>query len=211
MTQEQQKFYNIKHYSNYKTVGKDVDYAVIVDHEQKTITLLFEESDSRSDWFNNLSFLPWPLKLENKTIWTTHGYARAYSSAQNKPMDDFVSAYIENPDYKTIIQGWSFGSAMAKIAALHFITKANYKNAKVLDELTTFGDVKCFLTPFINLDKNINRHREYITANDLVTWCVPFYHRTKKCKVGDRFRIRKAFKTEYYHTHYEEYDYSDFE
>lgn len=55
------------------------------------------------------------------------------------------------------------------------------------------------------------RLREYVTANDAVTYCVPFYHRDKTCRVGARFKLREIFNTEYYHTHYEEYDYSEFE
>ena len=32
-----------------------------------------------------------------------------------------------------------------------------------------------------------------------------------KCTVGDKFSFKKIFKTEYYHTNYDKYDYSDFE
>lgn len=207
MTKEQQKFYDIKNTTDYKTVGEDVDFKVIVDHENKQIILQFRETDSATDRKNNLSFLPKRLKLgKNKYVWTTKGYARAYQSTHFLPLTMFISKCTKYPNYYRVIRGWSFGSAMAKICAYHF-TKMSYFT---LDELTTFGDVKCFLNPFIKIE-NCKRIRQYVTINDFVTWCVPFYHRTDKCKVGNKFSIKKIFNTEYYHTHYEEYDYSKYE
>ena len=35
--------------------------------------------------------------------------------------------------------------------------------------------------------------------------------RDRKCKVGRRFSLKEIFNTEYYHTHYDEYDYSKYE
>ena len=196
---ENLKFTEIKKYKGYKKIGNDLDYAVII--TDNSVILQFEESTTNTDWKNNFDFLPARLKLDNSYIWTTRGYKRAYNST---PIFEFRIACKKYPEYKRIIRGWSFGSAMAKIAAVHFTLTAS------LDELTTFGDVKCFLNPFIKLN-NIKRIRQYVTPNDLVTWCVPFYHRTNKCTVGDKFSFKKIFKTEYYHTNYDKYDYSDFE
>lgn len=205
MTTEQQKFYNIKHTTNYISVGEDVDYKVIVDNYNKEIILQFKESDSKTDWKNNFAFLPCRInsfaKADNYLV-TTKGYARAWNSTGGVPLLDFITATYKYPTYRTIIRGWSFGSAMAKIAA-YLYTNLGHD----LDELTTFGDVKCFFKKI----KNTTRIREYVTPNDFVTWCVPFYCRDTKCKVGEKFTLKKLFKTEYYHTHYEEYDYSKFE
>ena len=212
MTREQQKFYDIKNTSDYKTVGEDIDYKVFTDEEHKEVVLQFEESDSREDWKHNLQFLPWPLRLENRIVWTTRGYACAYKSAGGIPLLEWFSEYMKHsePDYKLCIRGWSFGSAMAKIAARHFIAMSGFKTWDVLDELTTYGDVKCWLNPFYKA-KQIKRVREYATPNDGITWCIPFFFREKKCKVGPRFSLREIFKAEYYHTHYEDYDYSKWE
>lgn len=210
MTEEQKKFVDIKHYSDYKTIGLDVDYAVIVDAEKKEVILQFEESDSRIDWLNNFLFIPWPLKLAGKTVWTTLGYARAYKSTHGKPVEEFILECCDHPDYSRIIRGWSFGSAMAKIASRHFVTSQKHCSVK-LDELTTYGDVKCWVNPICRYTKQIKRVREYTTSNDLVTWCVPFYHRDKANKVGPRLSLRELFKTEQYHTHYELYDYTKWE
>jgi len=209
MTKYQKMFYDIKHTSDYKTVGEDIDYKVIVDDEAKEIILQFEESDSRQDWKHNFMFLPWILKLDGKVVWTTHGYACAYSSAKDEPMNDFMKAVSEHGDYKWSIRGWSFGSAMAKIAVRHFhiLTKLR------IDEEVTYGDVKCWLNPFsfLNARKWCCDIKEFASVNDFVTWQVPFFSRTNKCKVGGKFHIKDILRTEYNHTHYEEYDYSEYE
>ena len=205
MTKEQEKFNYIKHYSDYDIVGDDIDYKVFVDCGPKEVVLQFEESDSQNDWINNLLFIPWPVKLGNKIAWTTFGYARAYNSAKDVPVIEFMNEIVKYPCYKVVIRGWSFGSVMAKLAARHYFNISLHE----VDELTTFGDVKCWLNPFFK--NKAARLREYVTANDFVTWCVPFYHRDKKCSVGRKFSFKEIFKTEYYHTHYEEYDYSEWE
>lgn len=207
MTQEQEKFNYIKTYKDYDVVGKDVDYKVFVDHGPKEVVLQYEESDSSMDWVNNLLFIPCPLKLDDKIVWTTLGYARSYKSTGNKPVDEFCKTIQQYPDYKVVIRGWSFGSAMAKITARHYVIRTLH----MIDELTTFGDVKCWLNPFYSVKKHCNRIREYVCSNDMVTWCVPFYWRDTTCRVGDRFSIRKLFNTSYYHQHYDEYDYTKYE
>lgn len=206
LTAEQQKFYDIKTTTDYQVAGDDVDYKIYIDEDRAEVVLQFEESDSRRDWINNLLFIPWPLRLErgdkkSKTVWTTLGYARAYKSTKNKPLFEFLNAIAQNPECWVAVRGWSFGSAMAKITARHLEALGVAYN-----ELTTFGDVKCWLNPFYK-SYAIDVH-EYVTSNDFITWQVPFFHRDSTCRVGRRFSLREIFKTEYYHTHYEEYDYT---
>ena len=204
MTEEQQKFYDIKKTTDYKVVGDDIDYKVFVDDEKKEVVLQFEESDSREDWKHNLDFLPWPLKLGGKTVWTTKGYADAYNSTLEIPRSELIRAHLQHLDYKMCIRGWSFGSAMAKITQRH-----QEVMGYATDELTTYGDVKCWLNPFYKAQAK--RVREYVTPNDAVTWCVPLFHRDKKCKVGPRFSIKEVLHSGQYHQNYEEYDYSKWE
>ena len=209
MTPEQEKFYDIKNTTDYKVVGDDIDYKVYIDDQKEEVVLLFEESDSRNDWINNFLAFPWPLKLETgyergKTVWTTYGYAKAYKSAQSKPVMELLQKAAEAPAYRVCIRGWSFGSAMAKIAARHLEQFGFYAG-----ELTTYGDVKCWLNPFYK--SKAATVREYTTPNDIVTYAVPFFWRDNKCKVGPRFRLKELFNPDYYHTHYEDYDYTEYE
>ena len=209
MSAEQRKFYYIKKTYDYEVVGRDLDYKIMVNHDYKELIIQFEESDSREDWWNNFLFYPWPLKLDDKVIWTSYGYARIYKSAQNIPFDEFYKEVEEHPDYKVIIWGWSIGSAMAKILARHFIVRT--KGQRQIDELTTYGDVKCWYNPFFSLKKHCKKIHEYVTANDLVTWCIPVCRRDVKCVVGPKYSFKESLSSEYYHLHYENYDYSKWE
>lgn len=206
---DQDVFYHIKYTYDYEVVGDDLDFKIIVNNEDKEIIIQYEETDSEQDWKNNYRFLIWPLNLDGKIIWTTHGYARVYKSAQNIPIDTFCRFIDFYPDYKIIIRGWSFGSAMAKITARHFVIRTG--GEVLIDELTTFGDVRCWVNPFFSLKKYCKRIREYVTSNDMITWCVPFYSRDVTCKVGDKFSLKRLKNSENYHTHYEDYDYSKWE
>lgn len=209
MTKYQKGFYDIKNFRDYKVVGEDIDYAVIVDDEKKEIVLQFKESDSKEDWKHNLTFLPWLLKLDNNYIVTTRGYACAYKSASNKPVDDFCKAIASFPEYRKVIRGWSFGSAMSKIAVRHYY----YRTKSKVDEIYTYGDVKCMFNPFVHLSiKNYAKlSYNFIYINDFVTWQVPFYWRMSTCRVGDRFSFKKLFNSGHNHCYYEEYDYSKYE
>ena len=181
----------------------------MVNHEHKQVILQYEESDSKEDWHNNCLFFPWPLKLDKKVVWTTFGYAKIYKSSQNLPIDQFYEQIQKYPDYQIIIWGWSLGSAMAKITARHLTIRTSGK--LMIDELTTFGDVKCWYNPFYSVKKYCKHIREYITPNDAIGGCVPVCRRDITCRVGEKWDFKKSQKCEYYHTHYEEYDYSKWE
>lgn len=209
MSPEQKKFYLLKKTRDYEVIGKDLDYKIMVNDETKEVIIQFEESDSDEDWKNNYLFFPWPLKLDNKIVWTTYGYAKVYKSAKNIPFNDFYKAIEEHPDYKVIIWGWSIGSAMAKITARHFEIRTQGK--RQIDELTTWGDVKCWYNLFYSVKKRCNHIREYVTPNDIVTWCIPICRRDVKNKVGDKYSPKKSLQSEYYHLNYQEYDYSKYE
>ena len=218
MTKEQQRFYDIKHYNNYKEVGGNIDYAVIVDNTNKKVILQYEESENldpkkpffHQDWVQNFLFIPWPLKLDNKIVWTTLGYAIAYKSTNNICINEWLTQCSRYFDYDKVIQGYSFGSAMAKITSRHYTIRTNEK----IKDLHTWGDVKCFLNPFLKGEDFAEECALYCCPNDGVTKCVPFFHRFKNGKrsVGPKFNLFKMlFHTPEYHADYEEYDYSEYE
>lgn len=207
MTEEQKKFYCIKYTYDYEVIGRDLDYKIMVNDETKQVIIQFEETDCKEDWVNNYLFIPWPLKLDNKIVWTTLGYARVYKSAKDVPFNEFYKQIQEHPDYQIVIWGWSFGSAMAKIVARHFSIRTG--GEVLIDELTTFGDVKCWYNPFYSVKKHCKKIREYVQSNDMITWCIPLCRRDVNCRVGDRFSLRKLKNSETYHISYENCDYSE--
>ncbi len=206
---DQRVFYDIKKTTDYAEIGEDLDYKVFVNDEEKMVIIQYEETDCKQDWNYNYMCFPWPLKLDNKVIWTTYGYSKIYKSAQGIPLQQFMDLIEQHPDYKIVIWGWSLGSAMAKITARHFLIRTG--GSVMIDELTTFGDVKCWWNPFYSVKKHVKRIREYANNNDLVTWFFLCYRRDVKCKVGPGFSLKRARKSEYNHTHYEEYDYTKWE
>ena len=206
---EQQKFYDIKKTRDYKEIGEYLDFKVTVDDEAKEIIVLYEESIDDEDYNNQKYVFPWPLKLDDKTIWTTYGYAKIYKSSMNIPIDIAWREWENHPDYKLIMRGWSLGSVMAKITARHFLIRA--PEGTMIDELTTFGDIKCWLNPFFSLKKDCVKIREYTNINDVITWLFLFYRRDVKNRVGGKLQFKKLFDCEYVHTHYEECDFSKWE
>lgn len=208
MSTEQRKFYLLKKTRDYEVVGADLDYKVMVNDDTKEVIIQFEESDSEEDWKNNYLFMPWPLKLDNKVVWTTYGYAKIYKSAKGKSFEDFYTQIEAHPDYKVVIWGWSIGSVMAKITARHFEIRT--KKQRKIDELTTWGDVKCWYNPFYSVKKSCVKIREYVTPNDIITWCVPICRRDVKTSVGKKFSFKEKDR-EHFHCYYEEYDYSKWE
>jgi hypothetical protein len=209
MTRYQKIFKDIKETNDYKIVGEDIDYKIIIDDERREVILQFEESDSRQDWKHNLMFIPWILNLDGHKVLTTHGYACAYKSAKNIPLQEICIALNQHGGYDPVIRGWSFGSAMAKIAVRHFW----YRRYTKVKEQDTYGDVKVWLNPFTHFlaKKWCCKIMEFVCINDFVTWQVPFYQRTNKKRVGGRFSFKRIFNTEYEHTHYEQFDYSEYE
>ncbi len=217
MTKFQKMFYDIKNTRDYKTIGEDIDYKVWVEHENRKIIMQFEESKGtdkkhfwHSDWFHNLAFIPWILWLDKVPVLTTFGYACAYKSAKNQPIDELCSMIELHPDYAVEMRAWSFGTAMIKIAVRHYWIRRH----RAIDNKYGYGDVKVWYNPFMHwIAKKYVKYEnfEFVTPNDFVTWCVPFCHRTNKCSVGRKFALKEIFKTEWYHTHYEEYDYSKYE
>ena len=209
MTKYQKIFKEIVDTKGYKTIGEDIQYKIIVNHEAKEVILQWQESEDWKDWLHNFLFMPARVNLAGHKVWTTLGYSRAYTSTRNIPIYEFILKCDEFDDYKKIIRGYSFGSAMTKIAVRHFY----YITKQKVDIELTYGDVKCWLNPFTSLLSKLwcADRKEFTYINDFVTWCVPFYFRTAKKKVGDKFSFKKLFSTTYNHTHYEEYDYSKYE
>lgn len=214
MTYFQQLFYDIKKTNDYLTVGEDVQYKVTVDDKNCEVILQFEESRKidkffHSDWFHNLAAFPWILWLDKTPVLTTFGFACAYKSTQNIPIDEFIEACKAHPNYAWKIRGWSFGSAMTQIATRHHYIRRKMST----DDELTYGTVKVWFNPFIKFfaKKWRKTAHNFVCINDLVTWCVPFCHSNGKDRVGGKFSLKKLFNTEHNHNYYEEYDYARFE
>lgn len=78
-------------------------------------------------------------------MWVAKGWADAYKSANDLIMEKLIS--VLKPDYNVEICGWSYGGAVALLAAEDF-----YFRTKIKPDVITFGAPKPL---FGNKTKNI--------------------------------------------------------
>lgn len=196
-------FLMIKDCKSYKTVGMDVDYCIIRSPNEKRIYLVFEETTSDLDWKINFTFPMKPYKNQSKIFFAHRGYVKAWKSCNDNIMEDFISSYLLADDFIPTIIGWSYGGAMAQLAAEDFFFRTGIK-----PDLITFGSPKILygLRTRKHFRNCTNVVKEYKQVNDFVTWCVPlpFVYSINKIKCGEKFNLKKIIHTEYSHTHYDE-------
>lgn len=191
----------------YHTSGLSVDWNVLVDEVDKTIRLVFQETTSKEDWKTNFSF-PAKIYKEQEYIFLVHGgYGKAWKSCNDEVMESFIGATYDHPDYKTEITGWSYGGAMAVIAAEDY----KYRTGKKVDELITFGAPKPIfgIISWIHFRKSVAKIKQYCLSYDFVSWLPPFFLRLNTKLVDKRncWKLWRVFNIEKYHCSYgnEEY------
>jgi hypothetical protein len=189
--------------TKYTKSGDSVDWAVKVYPDEKLIRLLFEESTEDRDWRNNFDFPIKPYKQQDNTLWFARGWGNAYKSCNDEIMEKLTKTFYELKDqsYTVEVCGWSYGGAMALLAAEDFCYRTGY-----LPGVVTFGAPKplwgrktkkyvasCLAYCF-----------QYAHVNDFVPVCIPLpgYRMVNKVKVGKDFCILKYFKTGEYHCSY---------
>lgn len=191
-------------HGDYKESGDHVNWMIKIDNEEKKVRLIFEESKGKRDWLNNLAFPIKPYKKQENTLWVAHGWCNAYKSCNDEIQNAFIEALEEHNGYFPIICGWSYGGAMAVLAAEDF-----YFRTKIRPNLITFGAPK----PIFG--KKSMKHiqdccgviKQYANVNDCVCNLPPFpgYKHIRKIKVGTRgFNLIEWFKPKTYHTIYDD-------
>lgn len=197
---DSERFAYIRDKRDYIETGLDFDFDIKVDDENEEISVYFKETDSELDWKMNFDFLPFCFKSLKKNKYIVHrGYALSYLSARTVLLDFFDEARLSKEHYKVFIYGWSYGSAVAGL----FLADLKDLNIPVAG-MITYGSVKMWYSSVKKLKKYPALLKEYTNPNDFVTWLSPFCHRMGKVKVGDNFSFLKVFKTEWYHTHYDD-------
>lgn len=185
--------------TEYDTAGDDIDYKVIV--KDGRAVLLFQESTTKRDWINNFNFPRKLYKDQDRWLLIHRGYGNAWRSANDKIMAEFIKT-SEAVGGVPLIAGWSFGGAMALLAAEDF----NYRTGSRPDVITfgapkVAGDLWTQETIY-----ECGNFAQYADRNDVVPLCPPFpwFHHIQKIKVDKRGCITCLFHPEIYH-----YKYSD--
>lgn len=169
--------------AKYKTVGDFVDYCVFFNEEDKKIYCLFEPSNQKRDWINNFNF---PVKLyknQQNKFYVARGWGNAYKSCNDLIMQEVIDLCYEKEFIQVVFAGWSYGGALAQLAAEDF----NFRTS-LFPEVVTFGSPK----PLFG-KKSLEHFRYSVLecinlehVNDCVPILPPFagYHCLNSVKVG---------------------------
>lgn len=185
--------------ASYTKTGDDVDWT-ITEADGRT-WLLFEESTTKRDWIINFNFPRKLYKFQKHPLLIHGGYGKSWKSAN----DTIMAEATKHEDL--IIAGWSFGGAMAVLAAEDYYYRTGRKATVV-----TFGAPKvagCKRTA--DFLRSCGDFTQYADECDAIPLLPPFpgYHQINKTKVGGPFCILKWKDAEYYHCNYDKEEYGD--
>lgn len=194
-------FYKIRH-TSYSHIGKDLDYQVEVDDDEKAIRVFFQESHSKLDWLFNLSFPIIPTFINGYLYWFSMGWWITYSSGRTTILADALMHHSAKRDYRIEVCGYSLGGFLAVLFGIDF-----YRTTGIKPSLVTFGAPKGIfgLISWILARVCFTSVKQYAHKSDIVTWCVPFpgYHALKNIRIG-KFSLKGLFDPYKYHQIYDD-------
>lgn len=190
-------------YGQYKTAGLDVQYKIELDEPSKKIYLLFQSSQSKTDWKINFTFPAKVYKRQKNKFLVHYGYVKAWRSCNDTIIKELESVFIKHPDYTIVVSGWSYGGAISVLAAEDIRFRLGIK-----PELITYGAPKIL---YFNFTKKyflscVSFCVQFAQYNDLVPHLPPaFYiHHINKMEIGEELKIKELlFNSGYYHCNYE--------
>ena len=195
---------DLKH-DEFITSGDDVQWIVKVDHNEKVVRLIFEESCGKVDWKNNLNFPKKLYKKQESCLLASRGWGNAYKSCNDEIMSVLVSQSAILSDYDVHICGWSYGGAMAVLAAEDFFYRT-HKKASVY----TFGVPKVLYGKKTRdyVRNCVNEAKQWTNTNDIVPLLPPFalYTRLSTDYCGCKRSLIKLLNPWKYHTRYGDKD-----
>lgn len=211
----------------YHKTGEDCDWNIIRVHDIKTdkdcYCVVFQETDSASDWFHNFNFFPESTKAYKG--WKNHlvyhkGFFDEYQSARDE-IRKYLSPLLQDlskeqscpiPELRLYVTGWSLGGGISQIAMEDFYETYGIKPIMITYEAPNPSEnchTKKYLTSCLHEESIL-----FVYSNDIVCRCPPFcgkilndyvyYIDDKKCKFPF-YLIKKLISficdTRYYHTH----------
>lgn len=191
-----------KDWKKIKTKKHELNYFIMLDGTD--LYLLFQESDGKKDWKDNLNFIPFPCKVyknqENKLL-CHRGFMKEYKSGNDEIMAELIVAIHQHTPKRVIVSGWSNGGAMALLA-----TEDIHYRTGIKPILITFGSPKVAynketVKTFENACLSIT---EWCHVCDIVT-DVPFGGKhVRRVDIGEKKPFGKLNPWKY-HTNYDKY------
>lgn len=196
------ELYELINKTAYKKTGLDVDWTIFVNDGEKTVYLLFAPSNSKLDWFNNFRF---PVKLYKKQqskMLVAKGWGNAWKSCNDIVTRTTLKFYDVNEGYKLVISGYSYGGAIALLAAEDIAYRSNNS---IKPNVITFGAPKPLFgkRSVRYVESCCNSITQYAHASDIVTYLPPFfgYKHIARSSIG-KFNLFKLFNPSVYHAIY---------
>lgn len=198
---EYYNLYKLIKSSTYAKDGIDVDWFIDIDHKEQVIRLLFAQTNSRKDWIINFMFPAKLYKKQKNYFLVAYGWGKAYKSAADTIMKNINKHLQLYPKYRIEVLGYSYGGAIATIAAedIHY-------RFYIKPDLITFG---CPRVIFGRKSKKyftscMNEIKQFAHCNDLVTKVPPFvgYTNLKEIKLGKNFNLKDLFNPYIFHQIY---------
>ena len=113
---------------NYETVGLNMDFKFHTDPANRTINVLFQESNGFSDWGHNVRLIPSRIEpIDGCGFFVHGGFARVWRSG-NEVVLDKLEAKLERRQFagfQVIFGGFSHGGPLASLAAHEWFTRTN--------------------------------------------------------------------------------------
>jgi|WetSurMetagenome_2_1015567.scaffolds.fasta_scaffold04051_11 hypothetical protein len=129
--------------SSYTTSGLSLDWTIYIDHENKRVYLLFQETCGKFDWKMNLDFPAVPYKQQEHVFRIHQGWAKVWKSANDTVMAAFIAACQKYPEYYPTVGGWSYGGSITPVAAEDYNYRANKISGLIArPDIMTFGGPK---------------------------------------------------------------------
>jgi len=169
----------------------DTQYKIIEDDE--CITVSFQGSISKLDWFQNFSVWKKPYKHMKKLFFVHAGFLKKYKSVRPEVMDRIIGARLEGKEVQ--IRGYSQGAGIALLCHEDVWYECQY-----LAETKVFGCPRVFsIFNGKELQKRFLNAVRYQNGNDAVTkipflWML-FKHYGESKNIGKKRRWWKlSFK-----------------
>lgn len=186
----------------YFKIGKDLDFYIYCNDEEKTIHVMFQESASKLDWIINFLFPIIPAIVGGCPYWFTLGWWMSWCSGKDLVMQAVGYEILKHPSYEVRCEGFSYGGAVAQICGVEI-----YERFGIKPVLETFGAPK----PLVSLWSKFMARRcfkkikQWANWSDIVTWCVPLfgYYHVGSNRIG-KFSLKGLFNPEVEHQRYKE-------
>lgn len=175
--------------------GKDLQYKIMLNHEERRVYILVEETKTRKDWFYNFLFLPFPFRLKKGTWLIVHS---GWLYLSKTLFECVKKTILYTPElnraffggYEVLFSGWSAGVPLVELLAARFC------KAKLVEKPLLVG----FASPAYCYGKKtaatikglFSEYLNYLWYNDWIKYVVPLCKRNVR---GDVFEKDAPCKT----------------